>query len=148
MSPGKADVGRRALAYFFDAIIASLPSFILFPLPPLGQLLGTAYLLSRDVLLYELTRSESWRRKSIGKRLVNLEVVALDGERLTWEKSVKRNLPLALGPIALWMPPVLRELLTLAAAALILIEVVLVLSDSRGRRLGDQWAGTEVVVRD
>ena len=148
MSPGKADVGRRAIAAFFDAIIASLPSWLLFPLPPLGQLLSMAYLLLRDVLLYELTRAESWRGKSIGKRLVNLEVVALDGERLTWEKSVKRNLPLVLGSIALWLPRFLRELLTLAAVALILIEIVLILSDPRGRRLGDKWANTEVVVRD
>ncbi len=148
MSPGKADVGRRVIAYFFDVIIAWVPSLIFFPVPPLGQLLGAAYLLLRDALVYELTKVESWRGKSVGKRLVNLEVVALDGERLTWERSAKRNLPLALGSIALWLPPLLRELLTLAAAALILMEFVLVLSDPRGRRLGDKWANTEVAVLD
>lgn len=148
MSWSKADLGRRVIAYLIDAVIASLPSVLLFPLQPLSSLLGAAYMLLRDVLFFELTKAEAWRHRSIGKRLVNLEVVCLDGTDLSWETSLKRNLPFALGTFAMWLPPLLGPLLTLAAAILLFVELVLVFSDARGRRLGDLWANTQVVASD
>lgn len=148
MIGGKADVARRVIAAGLDMVVAMTLSALLSPLQPLGRLLGAAYLTFRDVLPFALTKAEGWRRRSIGKRLVNLEVVTLDGDELTWVTSLKRNFPFAIGLVAEVLPTILAFLLVLVAPALLLLELIFIFADAKGRRLGDQWANTQVVSQD
>lgn len=95
--------------------------------------------------------------RSIGKKLIGLRPVRLDGAPMTLETSIRRNwtlaagsvvsgigaLLVATGPLALLGYPVL--VLSIVVGLPGLVEALLVLTDSEGRRLGDKTAGTQVV---
>ena len=139
---GKADVGKRAIALIIDGVIAGVVGII----PIIGGLVGVAYILVRDGLEYEFMD-----HRSIGKKLMKLRPVRLDGGKVDIETSIKRNWMFALGvviqifmyiPIFRWL---LIPLLSLAAAVIGIMEIVFVLKDAEGRRWGDQLANTKVI---
>lgn len=134
------------VAHIIDSLVAAVPAIILSPyLAGLGSLIGSAYMLLRDALPYALTQNEAWRNKSVGKRLLNLEVDSAAGQTVDWAVSAKRNLPFVAGNLAAWMPTFVGPLVGIAAGLIVIAEIVLVLSDSEGRRLGDRWAETQVI---
>ena len=90
-TPVKADLGKRFIAAIIDAIIAVVVGFI----PLVGGLAATAYWLVRDGM--ELDFMD---RRSIGKRLVKIRPVRLDGAPMDLTTSMKRNWMFALGGIA------------------------------------------------
>lgn len=143
--PVKADVGRRALALVIDGAVASILGII----PSVGWLLGGAYILVRDGLDFDYLRG-----RSLGKTLMKLKPVRLDGQPMDIMTSVKRNWMFASGLIisALALIPIFGWLLIpfvlIAWPVIGIIEILRVLNDSRGRRWGDQLAGTEVVETD
>ncbi len=143
MREGKADLFRRFLAALVDGLItaglrAVLPIVV-------GPLAGGLYYLFRDGLMYELTKKEEWRGRSIGKKLFHLQVVRLDKGPVDLVVSAKRNITLSLG-ILLAAIPLLGWIVGMViTVAFTLIEVALIFTDSQGRRLGDRWAATRVV---
>lgn len=141
-APSKADLGKRLIAAIIDGILAAGVSFI----PVIGGIIGGLYMLLRDGL--ELDFMD---RRSIGKKLTMLRPVRLDGQPMDPVTSAKRNLPLAVGavgsiflviPILGWLVAVLFAVVGLAIA---IVEMVLVLTDPEGRRMGDKLAGTKVI---
>ncbi|MFZ5803380.1 MAG: RDD family protein [Acidobacteriota bacterium] len=141
-APSKADLGKRLIAAIIDGILAAGVSFI----PVIGGIIGGLYMLLRDGL--ELDFMD---RRSIGKKLTKLRPVRLDGQPMDPVTSAKRNLPLAVGavgsiflviPILGWLVAVLFAVVGLAIA---IVEMVLVLTDPEGRRMGDKLAGTKVI---
>jgi len=66
----KADLGKRFIAAIIDAAIAAVVGFI----PFIGGFIGAAYILLRDGLAYDIKD-----HRSVGKRLMKLRPVALDG---------------------------------------------------------------------
>lgn len=141
-APSKADLGKRLIAAIIDGILAAGVSFI----PVIGGIIGGLYMLLRDGLELEFMD-----RRSIGKKLIKLRPVRLDGQPMDPVTSAKRNLPLAVGavgsiflviPILGWLVAVLFAVVGLAIA---IIEMVLVLTDPEGRRMGDKLAGTKVI---
>lgn len=141
MQNTKADLARRVLAALVDGVIASVVGLI----PIIGALIGAAYMLTKDAVLFEVTKQAEWKNRSLGKKLFNLEVVAENGADVDLMTSVKRNVPLAIGTLLMIIPIAGWVLGPLVAFVFAIIEVALVLTEKNGKRLGDRWAGTQVV---
>lgn len=141
----KADVGKRAIAAVIDGVLAMVIGFI----PVIGGLIGAGYWLVRDGLEIEFMD-----RRSIGKKIMKLRPVRLDGQPMDIATSARRNWMFALGgvmslllyiPIIGWL---LMIPLGLIALAIGLYELFKVATDAEGRRFGDTMAGTRVIEVD
>ncbi len=138
---GKADLGKRIVAVLIDSAIAFVIGFI----PGIGSLIGAAYMVLRDGMEFDFMN-----HRSIGKHVMKLHLESVDGASLDITTSLKRNWMFALAPlvplliitIVGW---VLVPFVLFGALALMIVELVLVLTDAEGRRLGDKMAGTRVV---
>jgi uncharacterized RDD family membrane protein YckC len=138
----KADLGKRFIAALIDGLLAGVVSFV----PFIGGIVGGAYMLVRDGLDLDFAK-----RRSIGKQLMKLRPVRLDGQAMNLETSLKRNLPLCIGyvgsifmiiPLLGWAIAIILGLIGVVVA---IIEVIKVLTDPEGRRFGDVFAGTKVI---
>lgn len=138
----KADIGKRIIAALIDGLLAAAVAWI----PFLGGIAASAYILVRDGLELEFMD-----RRSLGKKLMKLRPVRLDGQAMNIETSIKRNLPLCIGGIGaiFWVIPLLGWILAILLAAVglmvALVEVVLAVTDPEGRRMGDKFAATKVI---
>jgi uncharacterized RDD family membrane protein YckC len=140
---GKPDTVARFLAYLIDAVAVYAVGMV----PVIGGLVGIAYVLARDGLEYDFMD-----RRSIGKKIMKLRPVRLDGQPMDLRTSFMRNWPLTIGSLAqvlLYIPVVgwvLLPFVAIAGVVIAVLEVVRVLTDPEGRRWGDLLAGTKVVV--
>ncbi len=135
----KADLVKRIIAFVIDAVISGAVGLV----PFVGGIAGAAYMLVRDGLDVEFMD-----KRSIGKKLMKLRPVRTDGQPMDITASVKRNIPFAIGP-AIMIIPVLGWIIgPFVALAIAVIEVVLVLTDAQGRRLGDRFGETVVIDSD
>jgi uncharacterized RDD family membrane protein YckC len=141
-TPGKADLTKRFLAALIDGLLAGGVSLI----PFIGGIIGALYILLRDGLQLDFMD-----QRSIGKKVMKLRPIRLDGQPMDVGTSVKRNITLCFGavasifviiPILGWIVAILLGIVGLIVA---IIELVLVLTDAEGRRWGDKLAGTKVV---
>ena len=138
----KADLGTRFLAMLIDSAIA----FVLGLVPVIGGIVGAAYFVCRDGLEFDFMN-----RRSVGKQVMKLRPVRLDGQPMDIETSVRRNWMWGLGAIftvLLWIPFIgwiFAILLAPVALAIGLYEAYRVITDKEGRRWGDTIAGTIVV---
>lgn len=125
-----AEFNSRAVGFIIDAVVAIglvLLSWFVLPgfLERIGSLLGIGYILTRDSLPF-------LDGQSIGKKVMGLKAVTKDGASLSgnWQPGLLRNVALAIPLFAI-------------------VELVVLLTrDStvaRGKRLGDDWAGTRVI---
>lgn len=141
----KADLSKRIIAVVIDAVVA----FVVGMIPLVGGLIGAAYWLVRDGLEVEFLD-----RRSLGKKVMKLRPVRLDGQPMDIQTSVKRNWMFSLGGIVqiLMFIPILGWLMiipvAIVAMVLGLIELYKVLTDAQGRRMGDSMAGTVVIEVD
>lgn len=142
VTPVKADLAKRFLAALIDGLMCAVVSLV----PILGPLVGVVYMLVRDGLEVDFMK-----QRSIGKQVMKLRPVRLDGQPMDLATSVKRNfffvlgllgLPFMIIPILGWAIAMVLGVVQLVIA---IIEVVLVLTDAEGRRMGDKFAGTRVV---
>ena len=113
----KAENGSRIVAYIIDALVIG----VLMIIPVAGWIAGIAYGLTRDSLPF-------LDGQSIGKKAMGLRAVTEDGQPLTgnWGPGIIRN-------IVLWIP------------LFPLVELIVLLTNEKGLRLGDQWAKTQVI---
>lgn len=125
-----AEFNSRAVGFLIDAVVAmGLMMLAWFILPGalerIGSLLGIAYILTRDSLPF-------LGGQSIGKKVMGIKAVTKDGATLSgnWQPGVLRNVALAIP----FFP---------------IVELVILLTRdntvARGKRLGDDWAGTRVI---
>lgn len=139
---GKADLSKRFIAALIDGAIA----FVVGLIPFIGGFIGAGYWLVRDGLELEFMD-----RRSIGKKIMKLRPVRLDGLPMDIPTSVKRNWMFALGGViqVLLFIPILGWLLMIPVAfialGLGLFEIYKVVTDPQGRRLGDTMGGTKVI---
>jgi uncharacterized RDD family membrane protein YckC len=132
----KADLVKRFIAALIDNVLVALVGAI----PIVGGIVGAAYILLKDGLDFEFMD-----KRSLGKKLMKLRPVRLDGGSMDITTSIQRNWPLAIGSV-LAIIPILGWLIAVPVALVIgIIELVLVLTDPEGRRLGDKLAGTKVI---
>lgn len=141
-SAPKADVGKRFIAAIIDGLIAGVLSLI----PIVGGIAGAAYMLVRDGLDVDFMKN-----RSLGKKLMKLRPLHLDGRPVGIEASVRRNWMFGIGaltavlvyiPILGW---ILIPIVVLIALAIGIYEIYLVLTDAEGRRWGDRLADTKVI---
>ena len=138
----KAELSKRFLAMLIDCVLTMVVAWV----PVIGGLVGGAYMLLRDGL--ELDFMD---QRSIGKKVMKLRPIRLDGQPMDMATSVKRNWPFAIGLLGsvLVVIPVIGwvALLLLAVIGMIvtIIEAIMVLTDAEGRRMGDKLAETMVV---
>ena len=142
-TPPRADLGRRAVAALVDATVAWL---LALAVPGIGGLAGAAYLLFRDGLEFDFME-----HRSLGKQLLKLHLVRQDGGPVDAWVSLRRNWTISLAPLTMTLSvlPLLGLLLvpTVLLASLLLgaVDLLALLTDDRGRRLGDRLAGTLVL---
>jgi uncharacterized RDD family membrane protein YckC len=144
----KADLAKRFIGVLIDCIIVGVAGMIIGFIPfiggPIAGVLVGGYWLMRDGLDLEFAD-----KRSIGKKVMKLRPIRLDGQPMDQATSMKRNFPLAIYAIGyfLWIVPVLGHLVSipLIGGIINLIEAVLVITDAEGRRWGDKMAGTKVV---
>ena len=145
-APAKADLGKRAIAMIIDAVATMIVGFI----PLIGGVIATAYWLLRDGMDVEFMD-----HRSLGKKLMKLRPVTLDGSPVDMATSAKRNWMFAIGGIAMFFTMTLPFIGLVVAIPLFLlgfvlwiVEIVLVLTDAEGRRIGDKTAETRVIETD
>lgn len=131
----KCSLFLRGGARLLDVAVAWAIDFYL---GPAGKVAALLYLLLADGLL---------RGQSIGKRMFGIKVVHLpSGIGAGYRESVLRNAPFGLVLLFAVIPRPLGPYLAGAAAVVVgAIEALRVVRDSRGLRLGDAWATTQVV---
>jgi uncharacterized RDD family membrane protein YckC len=88
---GRPDPTTRILATFIDVVIVAVVGLV----PLVGGLVGVAYILVRDGLAFDFMDG-----RSIGKKLMKLRPVRLDGQPMDVHTSIRRNWPLAFGSLA------------------------------------------------
>jgi len=136
------DTLTRFVAFLIDAVAVALIGLV----PIIGGLAGIAYVLFRDGLDLEFMH-----RRSLGKKLMKLTVVRTDGLPMDPITSARRNWPLVFGSLAqllVYIPVIgwiLIPFVVIAGGVLVIIEIVRILTNPDGRRLGDGYAGTKVV---
>ncbi len=140
--PAKADLSKRVIAMIIDGAIAGVLSTI----PVAGGIIGGLYLLLRDGFDFDFMKG-----RSVGKTLMKLRPVRIDGGVMDFGTSIKRNWMFALGLLisALMLIPIFGWMLIpfvfILSPILIIIEAFLVYSDDQGRRFGDHLADTKVI---
>lgn len=138
----RPETSARVLAYVIDWVIAMALYGVFLNVSFLfGGLLGAAYLLLRDG--FEL---DFMRGRSLGKRMMKLKVVRLDGGAMDFMTSARRNWTLAFS----MLPLGLFFFLFLWPVALLLglFEAFRLFTSPAGRRWGDELAGTRVVMAE
>lgn len=126
----KAHVLNRFIAKLIDLFIVVAAGEIA---SPVGFLSGLAYILIADGFA---------GGKSIGKRLVGLQTIRLDGRNAVgFQESIIRNLPLAGAQIAYTVP----YIGWIGSLAILAFESFLIIGNEQGRRLGDEVARTQVL---
>ncbi len=124
-----------AVAIFMAPLVVA--AVIPVPLPP-GQLLAALYLLFRDTPPSIVGSG----RGSPGKQLLGVMVSDRRGLTPALERTLIRNLPLALAAVLSWWP---ASWAPFAYPALPLLELLTTTFAPSGRRIGDRLAGTQVV---
>ena len=144
---GKPDAVKCFLAMLIDGIVSAVLSFAVGIISSiLGGIVAAAYWVVRDGLDVDFMK-----HRSLGKKVMKLNVVRLDGKPMDLETSVKRNWMFGFGAISsiLIYIPVLGWILILVGSLLALCiglyECYKVLTDKEGRRWGDELAGTKVI---
>ncbi|RYD39927.1 MAG: RDD family protein [Verrucomicrobiaceae bacterium] len=128
---GEASFNTRVIATVIDMVVSAGAMILLvFILPSFASkiawVLSMAYLVTRDSLPF-------LGGQSVGKKAMKIRAVTLDGKPLTgnWEAGAIRN--------AVLLIPLFP-----------LVELFLLLTresgPDRGRRLGDEWAKTKVIL--
>jgi len=148
----KADLGKRLIAAIIDSLIGGVVSRII-PFLGIGSLIGGAYILTKDAIMFEVLKDPSWKGQSIGKRVMRLQVVGPKGSDVDFTLSAKRNWPLAIGQLLSFIVSFVPfgvmafsswSLIATVTGIIGIIEIALVFTDPQGRRLGDKLAETRV----
>lgn len=128
---GLAPFNPRVVAVVIDLLVGlgvAISCIWLLPglLEWIGQLVGLAYFVTRDSLPF-------LAGQSVGKKAMKLKVTTLEGDSLAgnWKAALIRN-----------------GILLIPFFALVELYLLLTRENGadRGRRLGDEWAKTQVVV--
>lgn len=144
MEYAKPDLGKRIIAVVIDSLLATAVGLI----PVIGSIIGLVYMLTRDSILFEITKDDQWKNRSVGKRMMNLEVVTTDGNDIDIMTSVKRNVTLSIGSLFSIIPIIGWLIGAFLGFIIGVIELILVLTNEKGHRIGDKIGKTQVVASD
>jgi len=135
----KADLIRRFVAYLIDCVLVGIVGLI----PILGPIVGATYFLLRDGFDFGFMRY-----KSLGKSLMNLEVVAFNKEnkQSDFNVSLNRNWILALPSIIAIVPIIGTVIGMVVGVIVVFTEGIKTIVNVNGRRFGDGFANTQVIL--
>jgi uncharacterized RDD family membrane protein YckC len=125
----KASVLNRFVAKFIDLLVAFAFSTLLHPV---GFFAGMTYLLIADGF---------FDGRSLGKKLIRLQTLSQDGNFCSYRDSILRNTPLGLAYLLFFIPYIGKILFVL----ILVLEGLLIIGNEKGRRIGDELAGTQVI---
>lgn len=127
---GKAGLLLRTASKLLDFIIIAA---VMELIPNAGYYAGLAYILLGDGF---------FDGRSLGKKLLKLKVVSINNNApCTFRESILRNSTFALG-LGLTILPWIGWLFLIG---IIILEFILVLGSTDGKRLGDEFANTMVI---
>jgi uncharacterized RDD family membrane protein YckC len=133
----RAEAGKRIAAAMMDGIPAYVISFI----PYIGGLISAAYMALRDGLPLS-----SEGGQSLGKRLFQLRAVRLpDNAPCDYGTSLLRNLPFLVPALLMIRPGIGWIFGSVLWLAVLVVEILLVIADENGQRIGDRLAKTQVI---
>jgi len=128
----KVEVATRFIAALIDGVLSAVVSLI----PIIGPIIGGAYMLVKDGL---------FEGQSLGKKVMKLQVVTGEDAQADFMVSVRRNAIFAI-PILIMIIPILGWIIApILSLVILIIEVMKVVNDPQGRRLGDTWADSQVI---
>ncbi len=139
----KAPLFARFIAALIDALVGWVFVFI----PIVGGIISVLYLLLKDGLPYQLFKEDEWKNKSLGKKIMDIEVYHLDDRVVDLSVSAKRNIPLTIGSFIAIIPLLGWIVGPIVGLIFGIIELIFLLTDSQNRRLGDRWANTKVIIK-
>lgn len=128
-------------AVILHRVIAKLIDFLLIALlrqlfPPIGLYISITYLLIADGLFHG---------KSIGKQLVGLQTyIPQKNKQASFRESIIRNFPLLIAYLFLFIPFIGWIFFSLIVG----FELLLMIGNEKGLRIGDELAHTQVVDSD
>jgi len=132
-------VGRRFVAFLVDGILLLIVAYIIALLT--GQTTpGGFHLQDAPALLYFIINFgygivlEATQGATLGKMLMKLRVVRLNGEPISWSEAIIRNILRFVDAIPYLIP--------------YLVGAILVWTSPKRQRLGDRVANTVVIRRD
>jgi uncharacterized RDD family membrane protein YckC len=129
LQTSKANLLHRLIAKFIDLLLVAAFSKLL---PPVGFFGGMTYLLIADGF---------GEGRSLGKWLIGLKTVVVEKNcPCTFRESILRNSPLAIGYL-LFFVPYIGWLFCLAVLS---FEMLLIVGNEKGLRIGDEIGGTQV----
>ncbi len=129
----KADVLLRSVSKVLDLLLIAAVWELL---PKAGFYAGVFYILVSDGL---------FGGQSLAKRLIGLQVISLKTKRPgSMQDSIIRNLPIALGLIAMKIPLIGW----IVFGTVCVLELILIIGSEDSMRIGDMLANTTVVARD
>ena len=139
-----APLDARLLAGVIDALIVIVVSVV----PGVGGLAAAAYLLIRDGL-----ETDFMDHRSIGKRIMKLRPVRVDGIPMDITDSIRRNWMFSIFGIIVFLASTIVGAILAFPLALMLVvflgvEIFLVITDDDRRRFGDRVADTIVIQVD
>ncbi len=133
----RAEPGRRIAA----AMMEQIPAYVIAFIPYIGGLISAAYLALRDALPLSPEGGQS-----VGKKLFQLRAVRLpDNAPCDYATSLLRNLPFVIPALLMIRPGIGWIFGSLVWLAVLVVEVLLVIADENGQRIGDRLAKTQVI---
>ena len=128
----KVEVFTRVIAALIDGVMSAVVGFI----PVIGAIVGAAYMLLKDGL---------FEGQSVGKKVMKLQVITESGSKADFAVSAKRNFIFAI-PVIIMIIPILGWIVApILSLVILIVELMKVMNEPKGRRLGDIWAGTQVI---
>jgi uncharacterized RDD family membrane protein YckC len=127
----KAVILHRVIAKLIDFLLIAVMKQLF---PPVGLYISITYLLIADGL---------FNGKSIGKQLVGLQTtIPQRNKQASFRESIIRNFPLLIAYLFLLFIPIVGWVLF---SMLIGLELLLMIGNEKGLRIGDELAHTQVV---
>jgi uncharacterized RDD family membrane protein YckC len=126
----KAVILHRVIAKLIDFLFIAVLKQLF---PPVGLYISFTYLLIADGLFHG---------KSIGKQLVGLQTyIPQKNKQASFRESIIRNFPLFIAYLFLFIPYVGWVLFSMVIG----FELLLMIGNEKGLRIGDEMAHTQVV---
>ncbi len=136
-----ATVGERILAGFLDiifiVILSSILSLIAVEIEnalfggPTGWIV---FIVVTPLFFYTLLLEAFWNGQTLGKRILRIKVIALDGARLTLGSCTQR-----------WVMRIVDVWFSVAGAVPGLLASMFIIISNKGQRIGDTVANTTVI---
>ena len=149
-----ADFGKRLAAWAIDIVIITVYFYLMlrfiWPLFEMGEGIGTTagyVLVIIPVLLYQLLFELFLNGQTLGKKLLGIGVIDIEGKEPSWGQYLIRWI-LCLGNLFIYIVPYILLVAPIAMIFFMILylpDFLSVVISGKGQRLGDFAAGTVVI---